>query len=267
MSTLKRFFVQQPLISAIIGIAVMFLFSVLLSDTLGETIPKFIVSIPLLALIVAIGWGRESGITRPMKDWNKRWWVATIPFIVIIVINLTGFDYGTFTFTPSDIIKWLTDNFATGLFEESMLRAFAFYIMYRAWGQTQSGVIKAGIASATIFGLLHYLNLTTGAPFFDVTLQVVLALLIGIGFAGFVAYAKTIWPAVILHAAIDAAGAMEEFFGPEATGVTSATSTGNSLGDAAGLFIVITVAVVLPGLWLLYKADLHPEVNDDDATL
>ncbi len=37
------------------------------------------------------------------------------------------------------------------------------------------------------------------------------------------------------------------------------------LGDAAGLFIVVTIAVTLPGLWLLNKADLHPEVSD--ATL
>lgn len=258
MHIIKTTTARHPLASTAIFVfffigALLLLPSILSSDEsttlLVRNIYRYAASFLILGLLLKLGWAKDAGITTPMRDWGRKWGFAAIPMLCIGLINFTAVDTGKLEFNLTAAVVWVLDNLAAGLFEETVLRGLCFYILYRAWGQTRRGLYSAAITQATVFGLLHMLNLRH-EPTVDVGAQVIFATLIGIGFVGLVAYAKTLWVPVIVHTLINASGSLNEFFLP------GYVDAGGSIGGYTAAIILIFFLSTLPGLWCLKKAPL-----------
>ncbi len=208
---------------------------------------QLLLSLALFGLLYNAGWLKAAGFSLPFREWHPNWWRAAIPIAMIGLINLLSADWPLITFDGVRTAGWLFNNFTTGLFEELLLRGVCFYILYTAWKGRKNGLIKAAVAQALIFGIAHLVNLNQN-PTVDVLAQVIYATLLGIGFAGIVAYSKSLWPVIGIHSVINAMGDLNRFF---------IDGYAANAGDAPNYVVAIAViflVATLPGLYLLRQA-------------
>jgi len=187
----------------------------------------------------------SSGLTTPISAWQGRWVLATIPLLLIALLSLTSVDWQSLNLTTINVVAWLLSNFATGFFEEVLMRGLCFYILLQAWGATRSGVFKAAFFQAFVFGAAHLANLYH-MPMLDVFAQVVFATLIGVGFAGLVYLSKSLWPAIFVHTLINASGTINDFLVVDHT----ATQSPGIIGYMV-IVVIFLVLSAVPGLMYL----------------
>lgn len=207
---------------------------------------RLLISGLLVFALIKLRWATDAGITR--RPWRPHWWLAMLPMLLLLPINLSSIDWSALVFTPSATIAWLGFNVSVGIFEEVLLRGFCFCLLYKAWQHRKNGLLEAAIAQAVIFGLLHLINLANN-PALDTISQVIYATLLGVGFAGLAAYSRSIWPGVIVHSLINLAGSLNDLN-------PNAGENGGSLIGYLFAIIVISLVSTLPGLWQLRKAPL-----------
>lgn len=223
------------------------------SDVISSTF-KNIISLSLVVLIVKFNWKEETLLTTPYRNWHRKWVLVSIPMILIAALNLTSIEWQILDVTLFRTMGWLYTNISTGIFEEVLLRGICFYVLYTAWKDQKNGLIKAAVWQAFIFGLAHYVNLTK-APFIEVSIQVAYSTLIGIGFAGLVAYTRSLWPAIAIHSLINAVGSTNAFFDPN--------FVQPQMSPASYVVVIVIIALIcaLPGYILLKKRIAH--IADD----
>ncbi len=207
----------------------------------------------MVLLVWKLGGLKASGISNPTGQWHQYWWLATLPMLVVVGLNLSRVQWHEVSIEIAQVPNWLFSHLATGLFEEVMMRAMVFYILMRAWSDKRNGLIKAAIAQAAIFGGLHLLNLLNGFSV-EVIIQVVYATLLGISFAGIVAFSRTIWPAVICHALINAAGSINRSFVP------GYVEEPTQVGLYMAFTLVIFVSTTVPALYMLKRIKNHNSI-------
>jgi membrane protease YdiL (CAAX protease family) len=251
---------RQPLISVVLAIVLIFFtmfaffiafLSVLHSQPLAQASAMFLLGLLLLAGLGKSGAALGAGLCVPFKDWGKYWWVLS-PLMAVLVLTVfltERIDGANLLFTYNHARDWILANMATGFLEEIWFRGVCFYILYRAWGTTRSGLIKAAATQALLFGVLHITNLHR-ADLSHVLYQSLYATFIGFGFAGLVVYSRSIWLAVLLHGCINAAGSFEVFAGP---GYHSSEHTPGIMLIVIGMFFLFGA---LPGAWCLKRAPL-----------
>ncbi|MBT0584812.1 CPBP family intramembrane glutamic endopeptidase [Alteromonas oceanisediminis] len=251
MQSLERFFKNHPLLGAAVTVLVLIIFTQLGAVILGAVHPEigreyFATVLRLLsggiviALMSRLCWLEAGFISTPVHRWGKRWPLAMLPLASLGIVNFFGVEWHTLQFDVATFWFWLIDNASTGVFEETMMRAIAFCILLKAWGNTRAGVYKAAIAQAVIFGLVHLLNLLNGFAV-EVVAQVIYATLIGFGFAGAVIYTRSIWPAVLVHGFINAVANINSYFDP------NFVNTPTDIATLTGLVAFIFVISILPG--------------------
>ncbi|TQV85408.1 CPBP family intramembrane glutamic endopeptidase [Aliikangiella coralliicola] len=251
MNTLKQYMEECPATLTItmtfLSVALLFLAKIFEPDP----VPLF--NLPRLFLLAGISaavfkilkhcnWTESAGLTKPLSSWHPRWFLATIPLQLIAFLSFTSVNWTEIQFSTHAVSAWILSNFATGFFEEVLMRGLCFYILVKAWGATKKGVFLAAIFQAVIFGLAHLGNLYN-MPALDVFAQVVFATLIGVGFAGLVYLTKSLWPAIIVHSLINAIGTINDYLVP---GTGEFQSPG-----LAGYIVIIVIFFVLstiPGL-------------------
>lgn len=211
--------------------------------------------IVLLAKINLLG---SAGITTPFREWRANWHIALLPVLLVGFINLANVHWAQLQFTLPSVFFWIFDNLSTGVFEEVVLRGLAFSLLYRAWRHSRHGLYKAALLQASIFGVLHLINLINGFQV-DVIAQVIYATLLGLSFAGIVAWTGSIWPAAVAHGLINAAANLNRSFVPGYTDTSTAASV------YAIFIVVILVFSTLPGLYMLHRANqrLQEKAGDD----
>lgn len=256
MDSLKHFIEKRPatftVAITLISVGLLFVAKLVEPDPAPLfNIPRLtllvLISVITIRLLSTLGWQKEAGLTSPMSSWQGRWYLTPLPLLLIALLSLTSADLSQSSFVPVNLVAWLLANVATGFFEEVLMRGLCFYLLLKAWGTTRTGVFKAALFQALIFGLAHLGNLNH-MPLIDVMAQVIFATLIGIGFAGIVYLSKSLWPAILVHSVINAAGSFNEFFVP---GLREFQSPG-----LAGYLVVITLFFVLatiPGLLYLRR--------------
>lgn len=215
-------------------------------------ISRYITSFLFIYLLIELGWAKPAGLSEAPQNWRKGWPLAILPMMIIVVINLTTVDWNLLEFEPSNVVFWLAESLSIGIFEETMMRALVFYVLIQAWKDRPNGLFEAALVQALIFGGLHLIGLINGFKV-DVFAQVIYATLLGIGFAGVVAYTRSIWSAVFAHSAIDAAGNLNTVFNP------NFIQTPASIGTYAVLITIIAILITAPGIWCLQKARLAPQ--------
>lgn len=211
---------------------------------LAKTLARLAISALLIGLLFKLGWQDRAGIT-PVR-WRLRWFMPMLPMFAIALINFTGVNWSALAFTPGATLSWLGYNLSVGLFEEVLLRAFCFTLLAVAWRSKPNGLMKAALAQALIFGLIHLVNLVH-APLLDTLAQTVYATLIGIGFAGLIAITGSIWPGVILHTVINLVGSMNDL-------ANAPTDDGGSLASYLVAITIITLVAAIPGTLQVRRA-------------
>lgn len=214
---------------------------------ISSSILKNIITFGLIFVLFKFNWLKQSQLTTPVKDWHSKWWIAALPMLLIAGLNLVSLNWSMLEFSTINFIGWIYTNISTGLFEEILLRGVCFYALYSAWKNQENALLRAAIVQAVIFGLAHYVNLTK-APFIEVTAQVVYSTLIGVGFAGLVSYSRSLWPAIAIHAIINACGSINNFFH------TNYVATEMSAANYVVVIVIIGLLCALPGFILLKKS-------------
>mgnify|MGYP000391830025 CR=1 FL=1 len=79
-------------------------------------------------------------------------------------------------------------------------------------------------------------------------IQVTYATLLGVGFAGLVAYTRSIWPAVFTHAFINLLGSTEDLM------ASAPPAEDINIANYIVIIAVISLLSTLPGLWFLKKS-------------
>lgn len=257
MQKLKSFIQENPAMSSLLIITfcvgVLMILKVINGDqNLLFNWPRLIVlngiTLTTVYFIFKFNWSKSSGLTLPPSQWRNKWFLATIPLLAPVFLNLTSIQWASLEFSSVRFTAWLIGNLSTGLFEEIVLRGFCFYVLYKAWGSSGKGLFLAAIFQAVIFGLAHLGNLYH-TPAIDVYAQVIFATLIGFGFAGLVYLTKSLWPAIIVHTCINSVGTIHQYFIPE--------FAGNQSGGLASYIVVIVLFIVttaIPGFLYLRKA-------------
>ena len=214
---------------------------------LVSSLIKNVITLVLLIILIKFKWLNRSLLMTPIKDWHSKWWLASLPMLVVALLNLISIDFTLLSFDFVKVISWFYTNLSTGLFEEIMLRGVCFAVLYAAWRERKNGLMLAAISQALVFGVAHYVNLTK-APFLEVSVQVTYATFVGIGFAGLVAYSRSLWPAIILHTVINACSSMSLYFQPDYV------QTEPSVANYVVIIVVIAITCALPGYLLLKKS-------------
>lgn len=253
---------QHPVISVLIAISLSIglLYLAKFFGSGGEVLfdwPRLLVqngvSLGLIYLLVKLDWSKGAGITTPISEWHNKWFLAMLPLLTVGLINYFMQDWAGVSFNTINLVAWLIANFSTGLFEEVLLRGFSFYVLYRAWGSSNKGMIKAAFVQALIFGLVHLLNMAR-MPVIDVVAQVIYSMLLGFSFAGLTLFARSIWPAVFIHMFINCIGSISEYFNPAYD--ADAIAGPGIAGYIVGITLIFLIAT-LPGLWLLKKSSQY----------
>jgi len=126
---------------------------------------------------------------------------------LLILVNLLPLIIGRLTIDiskPKVVSIFILMNFFIGLSEELLVRGVLLSVLIIKWGNTKKGIYHSVIISSLIFGTAHLGNIIGNTGFLVATLaQVVYATLIGVFFAACVLRSQSIWPAIIIHAAID----------------------------------------------------------------
>jgi len=201
---------------------------------LGFDAVRYAIAIGLLA---ALGWWRRAGfLTRPtLRRLLPFLPLALLPFLLLLNPRL-----GTDSPWMIALIVWTM--LCTGFAEEALFRG----VILRALEPL--GWIKAALLSSLLFGVIHAAGLLAGADPLYTLLQVVWATLVGFAFAAPVLVTGWIWPAVVVHFAINAistlgAGRLVQVDQPDAAAIN-------------GLLAVIAVFALLAayGYLILVRA-------------
>ncbi|MFC4346591.1 CPBP family intramembrane glutamic endopeptidase [Kordiimonas lipolytica] len=253
MNNLKTFLLKRPVVGSACLIAISLLLVLGIPYLLGsqpelkliaKTSTRLLAAIAAAYLLWKMNWAWDAGLTR--RPWRRRWWIAPLPMLAIVGINLLGVNWSKLAFTPTATAGWLGYNLSVGLFEELLLRGVCFCLLATAWRQRKNGLLLAAVTQGAIFGLLHLINLVH-APVLDTVSQTVYATLLGIGFAGMTVFCRSIWPAVMVHTAINLAGSMNSDLVP------GAIQAEGSLEGYIVATVVILLVSALPGVWQLRK--------------
>ena len=115
------------------------------------------------------------------------------------------------TTKPLMIVLHLLTALSTGWVEEILCRGVVVTALLQKWGRTKKGIYLSVLAGSVIFGLAHLANLLMGRkPLLNNLTQVTFAIFFGVIFAACVLRNRSIWPMMLLHAAIDWAGTLDE---------------------------------------------------------
>lgn len=252
---------RKPLVTAIVAMICIFLGYATLGRTfaielqsayVGEALAGFATALLLLLLLSRTALGRSIGVTSGPAHWGNRWWVPALAMTPIAAVNCLVDDvqWQALEFDLERLAHYALRVSNSGFFEEVSFRGAIFLILYSAWGGTRTGLQKAAATQALLFGLLHLTSLASRDLGY-VAYQICFATLIGYGFAGLVAYARSLWPAIALHALFNAAGGIDYFFA--ADDYVFAPETLSTKVIVIGAFLVFGA---LPGYWCLKRAPL-----------
>ena len=185
-------------------------------------------------VLTRLAWWREAGFRRP--EVPRRLWAA-VPLFFLPLIVLAG--SGVEAAPVEQVLEFVLFVILVAFAEEGLVRG----IVLRALRPT--GLGRAVLLSAAIFGMGHLANIPAGASVSMTAVQVLEDTFLGVAFAGLCLYVGSIWPAVVLHASLDLADVAGRGFAFPPTQPVAAPVL---------VPIVLTGLCALYGWWLLRHA-------------
>jgi membrane protease YdiL (CAAX protease family) len=222
-------------------------------------IEQILVGLILVGLIVKLGLFKKAGFT-PLNKWKALWLIW--PLVVIAFINISSLIDGTLiinTSHPGLIILYTCLVLSTGFFEETLGRGLILSVMLQKWGNTRQGIYLAVFVSSAIFGVAHIFNLVFNRlPLLASLTQIVYTFFFGVIFAACFLRNNSIWPVIIIHAAIDFGGDMLREI---TVGGGSQIPVTNSTFMEVISTLIVTLLLFLYGIFILRK--VIPSENPD----
>ena len=258
MQRIERFATAHPLWFVILATAgwiltgglAAYLFSAALRLPLDDELPQSLGTLAATAAVLLVmwrlGWLRPAGIT---VLGSRRLWLAVgvLTLALMAVHGLAFFGKIGVVLSTADAIDRalgiLQRNAVVGIVEETLFRGLLLYALVRAWGDTRRGLLGAIAVPALIFGVIHLMQLAYGNSLDDTLMTVLNATVSGFWYGMLVILGGSLWPAVLVHAATNAA---VQIPGASLVGFDPSTTA----------FAVITAAelpLVLVGFWLLRR--------------
>lgn len=150
-----------------------------------------VLTVLLVALVVALRWKQFAGFTRP-SDWRhpRLYW---LPAVLLVVPLLGGVRWPGWAALGVLVVGYA----CTGVFEEGLYRGVILGLLRTL------GTWPAVLLSSLLFGLAHLVNLGLRGMSVLVALQVLGAASQGVGLAALRLRTNTIWPLVAFHALND----------------------------------------------------------------
>ena len=133
--------------------------------------------------------------------------VGVIYGVFMFLVNLIG----NLSYIQAPNISYLLAGifiaFTTGLFEEVLVRGFAYNNFLKRNGSSVTGIKKSIVWSSALFGVIHIVNLSGYdlASILTTVSQIISATIIGMYFALVYTKSKNLWAVAIIHALIDGA--------------------------------------------------------------
>lgn len=199
-------------------------------------------------LLARLNWLDTAGFTSP-KQWKALW--LAWPLLLFTLIN---FEEGIVidTSRPLLILLHLLTTLSTGWVEEVLCRGVVVTALLQKWGRSRKGIYLSVLDSSVLFGAVHLANFLTGRkPLINTMTQITFAIFFGVIFAACLLRNRTIWPVILLHAAVDWAGTLHEI---AVGGGLRLTIPAMSLENAA-VSILISLPLFLYGLFILRKVE------------
>jgi hypothetical protein len=177
----------------------------------------------------------------------QRWRSVGLLAIPSLLVPLTALDM--VSHPDFSQFGWkVAGNLMIGAFEEAGLRGLVLVALVRAWGSTTAGMVRAIVASSSVFGILHLFKLTT-EPVIPTLLQVVFATFIGICFAGVLLRTRAFLGLVVVHGLVDLVGDLQ-------TGSNAPATVASGLVACA-----VTLPFAIAGLWVVRQRTIDNTIS------
>jgi len=198
----------------------------------------------LIRIVVVAGFLTLWRLWRPAGFRTAPTWRRLVPALPLLL--LPGYQLAVGPGMP-DRPAWQTAVVAFGTLtvafgEEGLFRGVVLRVLLAR------GVRPAVFGAAMLFGLMHLVNLLTGAHPISVLAQVFMTFGVGIGFGAVALATGTIWPLLIIH-----------FFMDVGYSIQAAAPSQDNGTDMADLLLNAGIAVALGlltagyGLWLVRR--------------
>ena len=132
-----------------------------------------------------------------------------LPCLLVIIANfpISALAKGSVTITRPDLI-WLYTLYVIGiaLVEEIVFRGVMLFLMLEVFNNKKLKYFFSVLITSAVFSLFHLTNLFANMDIASVLLQMVYTFLVGAMLAIVTIKTKSIWMAVIIHAAFDFGG-------------------------------------------------------------
>lgn len=269
---LKKFAYDRPVIFSILvflvaGLLTEIPLSGVFAPGVGYPVAKFLegiieqvlVGLLLVGLIVILGLFKQAGFTSPRR-WKAVWLVW--PLLAIALVNVSSLFDGSMaidTSHPGRIILYVCLVLSVGFFEETLGRGLILTVLMQKWGGTRKGIYAAVFVSSAIFGIAHIFNLIFGRiTLLACVTQIIYGFFFGVIFAACFLRNNSIWPVLIMHAAVDFGGDMLREIA--VGGASQLPATNTSLAQAAST-LAITLLLFLYGVFILRKVSPRESVE------
>jgi membrane protease YdiL (CAAX protease family) len=230
------------------------------AEFLKVIIEHTLLGLILVVLLVKMGLFKEARFTHP-SQWKALWLVW--PLGILTLLNLDSLISGSLvidTSQPTLIVLYTGVAFSVGFSEEVMGRGVVLNAMLQKWGQTRRGIYLAVLVSSALFGAAHLFNLITGRLLLLANLtQIGYSFAFGVVFAACFLRNNSIWPIIILHAAVDFAGGLRHI---ALDGDTPIPIANNTMSDAI-ISLIISLPLIMYGLFILRKVTPFENLGDN----
>ncbi len=180
-----------------------------LSSTAGaanqtvEALGRLAASALIVWMLWRLDWLSDAGITRLGAGFV---WLLVFVFLAYqIVVHMFAF-FGDPRFRVADP-AWASavalNGAAAGVLEELVFRGLILYALLKAWLNSTAGLTKTVLLSSFLFGAAHLIRIAMGQSAPVVSLLALDGFIAGIYYAAFVLYARSVWPAVAIHALLN----------------------------------------------------------------
>lgn len=143
-----------------------------------------------------------------------------------------------------------------GIFEDFLTRGLSLNILLDRFGKTKRGIWMSVILSSLFFGLIHFVNLFTGASFEGVLIQVIAATCVGMYFAAIYLRSGNVWVPALLHGLYDIAVSVGSFFIVKEV-VDVSADYGTAISNYSWSNVLIGIIFILLTLFLLRKKKMN----------
>jgi len=217
-------------------------------DGVSSAIARLTTTAFVVALVWRLGWLRASGIGRLG---GLVVWLVTIGGLAYgVSASLCSF-YGRVALDPLVLMRMPAARTTVlavavvALGEEVFFRGLVLHTFVRAWARKRSGVVASVVLTALLFAALHATQVFTNDLSRSAALLLVLqTLVVSVWWGALVVVGRSIWPAVVLHFASNAAVAVQ--------GLVASVAGPGLLAYERNLWLSIPLGLV--GIGLLARA-------------